>query len=161
MAELARARSPRALPPRASASPRTRPRGAAWRQITGREKVSVNAHMQRGLDWEETARNAYARLLGVRMQPGGFWTHPEFAWLGASPDGLCGYNRTIIDSIKASGLECKIPMKLPTAVPLAHRIQCLIQIAVCDLAWVDYFAFSITDQRRFWPASSPAAAPIR
>jgi YqaJ-like viral recombinase domain len=129
---------------------------AAWRQITGREKVTVNDHMQRGLVWEETARNAYARLCGVQVRPGGFWTHPRFAWLGASPDGLCdriSQHGTL--RLSPSGLECKIPMTLPTSVPLAHRIQCLIQIAVCELAWVDYFAFCPATRNHYWARIFP------
>jgi hypothetical protein len=58
--------------------------------------------------------------------------HPQFAWLGASPDGLVG---------QTGLLEIKCPKVLPEDVPEAHKCQCRVQLACTDRHWCDYIAY--------------------
>lgn len=122
-------------------------RAAAWRAIKG-EKQGENRHMRWGTEFEPVARREYETLSGNLVDETGFWVHPEYDWLGASPDGL----------IDADGLlEIKCPGKLPTAIPLHHRIQMLIQLACTGRKWCDYFVFTHDGYftRRVFPVGIP------
>lgn len=130
-------------------SPYQSPR-EAWRQIMGRDpKQSPNEHMRRGLVWEETTRRRYEgciRQMGMLLpwesvQPGGFWVHPVYDWLAASPDGLIG---------EAGACELKNPMKLATKCPIHYRMQCWIQMACTGRAWIDFFSWPPCNASHYW-----------
>lgn len=115
-----------------------RSRIAAWREIMGLGTTVTNRAMQWGIDWEPHARLDYEAETGNLVELCGFFVHPDLPWLGASPDG----------EIDADGLlEIKCPGKCPTRVPVHHRIQCQVQLAVTGRRWVDYFAWSYTGER--------------
>lgn len=122
-------------------------RQKAYRMIVGTEAEKENSFMTWGKENEDKARTAYECVSGAFVARTGFWVHPEFDWLGASPDGL----------VNGAGLvELKCPAKLPEAVPLHHRIQCLIQLAVTGRQWCDYLAWTTegTFCRRIHPAGT-------
>lgn len=107
-------------------------RQKAWRIIMGREKENENHYMTHGRELEGTARDTYEVQTGILIAPGGFWVHPSKLWLKCSPDGLAN----------STGLvEIKCPQKPTTALSIAHRIQCLVQLAVTEREYVDYFAW--------------------
>lgn len=106
----------------------------AWRMVLGIEPDRDNLFKRWGVENEQHARAAYEALTGQLVLETGFWVHDEFPWLGASPDGLIGDDGL---------LEVKCPVTaLPTRLPVEHRIQCLIQLAVTGRKWCDYFAWS-------------------
>lgn len=107
-------------------------RQKAWRVILGIEKEEENQYMRYGRELEESARGVYECETGRLVEPTGFWVAEAYPWLGASPDGLIGDD----------GLcEIKAPQKPTTKLSIAHRIQCLVQLAVTGRLWVDYFAW--------------------
>jgi len=63
-------------------------------RLTGqREEGYTNAAMQRGIDLEPVARSAYEIHSGLDVAESGFVLHPDYEFIGASPDGLvdgCG-----------------------------------------------------------------------
>lgn len=76
-----------------------------WRvvveRMTGMSTASVNAPaLQWGRDVEPFAREAYELETGNLVIESGFLTHPQYPFVGASPDGLIGMNK---------GLEMKCP----------------------------------------------------
>lgn len=117
---------------------------AAWREITGqktdaeRDEYRTNRHMQWGVQFEAAARNDYEAITGNFVEETGFWVHPTLPWLGASPDGLIGHDGLV---------EVKCPTDAPGRVPINHRIQCLIQLAVTGRQWVDYFSWGSNGKR--------------
>ncbi len=107
-------------------------RAEAWRRIRGK-RWEGNHHTRWGQEFEPAARAQYEAVSGELVEQTGFWVHPLHDWLGASPDGLVG----------VEGLaEIKCPMKLPSCVPIHHRIQMLVQLACTDRLWCDYFAWA-------------------
>ncbi len=114
-------------------------RAAAWREITGTGKQKQNRAMRWGQENEPKARAAYEVLTGNIVEETGFWVHPLYDWLGASPDGLIG---------DIGLLECKCPANLPPEVPVPHRIQCMVQLAVTGRLWCDYVAW-VDDDHHF------------
>lgn len=109
---------------------------ATFNVITRRTKKDVNAYMRWGGEKEETARRSYEIETGNIVTETGFWVHPEFSWLGASPDGLVGENGL---------LEAKCPSNgLPELIPTHHEIQCIVQMACTEREFVDYYAWMPT-----------------
>ncbi len=119
-------------------------RQRAWRIIMGREtdaEIRGDEYLERmyehGNTFESHARRSYEIETGNLVETTGFWTHPTIPWLGASPDGLIG---------SEGGLECKCPIsKLPAELPMAHRIQCLVNMACTERKWWDYIAWMRTE----------------
>ncbi len=108
-------------------------RQEAWRKIMGTSKQRVNRFMEWGTEQEPTARAQYEVVTGNLVTETGFWTHSEYSWLGASPDGLVGSDGL---------LEGKCPQKLPLSVPIFYRVQIIIQLAVTGRKWCDFFSWT-------------------
>ncbi len=107
-------------------------RQKAWRTILGTQKKDENGFMQWGNAHESDAIAEYEVQSGNLVLTTGFWIHPYLTWLGGSPDGLVGSDGL---------LEVKCPQTLPVKVPIAHRIQMLVQLHVTERKWADYFAW--------------------
>lgn len=105
---------------------------AAYNQITEASVVYDNKFMVWGRRHEPEARQVYEAETGLLVIETGFWVHPEHPWLGGSPDGLAGNDGLI---------QIKCPQVLPESIPLGHRIQCLVELAVTGRQWCDYFAY--------------------
>ena len=104
---------------------------SAFKKIKQLVKEKSNWYTEYGVRFEASARAAYERYTGRLVWETGFWIHPQYRWLGSSPDGLC-----------FPGLvELKCPQKIPTAVPWQHMIQAMVAMAVCDQPWCDYFCW--------------------
>lgn len=108
-------------------------RAAAWRSIMGVQQQKENRDMRWGTEFEPVARAAYEIESGNLVTETGFWVHPLFDWLGASPDGL----------VDDDGLvEIKVPTKPPAEIPLYHRVQMTVQMMCTGRKWCDYFAWT-------------------
>lgn len=122
---------------------------SAWQEIMGHKRQPDNPAMAWGRRNEERARQEYEAVSGNLASTTGFWVHPEYPWLGASPDGLIG----------ADGLvEIKCPGKLPDEVPPANLIQMQVQMMVTGRRWCDYFAW--TDNGHWLHRVEPADASL-
>lgn len=95
-----------------------------------------NAAMQRGIETEAEARDAYSFAQGVAVEECGFIPHPELSNCGCSPDGLVG----------AEGLvELKCPDSMAKhldalrsgAHAQEYRWQLQHQLMVTGREWVD------------------------
>lgn len=108
-------------------------RQEAWRRCLGTQKESSNRFTDWGLRSEEVTKREYEVETGNIIEPTGFWVHPVYDWLGATPDGL----------ISTDGcFEGKALASLPEVVPVYHRIQMIVQMIVTERAWCDYFAWT-------------------
>jgi hypothetical protein len=108
-------------------------RQEAYRRALGIQSDGGNRHTRWGSEFEPIARSAYEVATGNMVMTTGFWVHPKFDWLGASPDGLIGGDGLV---------EIKCPTACPESVPLAHRIQMLVQLIVTGREWCDYFVWT-------------------
>lgn len=107
-------------------------RQEAWRQVLGTAKDKSNKHTNWGTEYEPRAREDYEIVTGNFVVETGFWVHPVYEWLGASPDGFIG---------TARGLELKCPSKCPTALAGYHRIQCIVNMLCTGRKEWDYFVW--------------------
>jgi putative phage-type endonuclease len=109
---------------------------ATFNKITGRTTTPDNPHMKWGREKEQVALAAYEVQTGALVQPTGFWVHPRFDWLGASPDGFIG---------KAGMVEIKCPSTdMPRELPPHYEVQVRVQLAVTERAWCDFYAWTPT-----------------
>ena len=125
----------------------------------GDSEVKINSDMQRGIDSEETAREAYEAFTGFDVKEAGLYVHQGINWLGASPDGL-------IDDPNEEGkglLEIKCPRTVHQEVPLHYLCQIQTQLEVCshslgDYNYCDFYSWTASDSiitrvykdQRFW-----------
>ncbi len=105
---------------------------AAYNEIMGLGSRKESRAATWGLQNELRAIAAYEVMSGCLVEPTGFWVHPHFPWLGASPDGLIGTDGMV-------EVKCPVnPLKLATE---AQIIQCRIQMTCTGRDWCDWFAW--------------------
>lgn len=112
--------------------------------------------MQWGIEHEEEARQTYAAQEGVEVDKAGFYTHPKYDWIGASPDGFVGSDGLL-------EIKCPYTKKLHTEVPAHYMAQIQGQLEVLDRDWCDYFCWTpeatktirVMRDRAYWDAMFP------
>lgn len=95
-----------------------------------------NAAMQRGIDMEAEARDAYSFAYGVAVEECGYVPHPTIPNCGCSPDGLIG---------AVGGVEIKCPDSMAKhldalrigAHAQEYRWQLQHQMMVLGREWID------------------------
>lgn len=99
----------------------------------------VTYRMRRGLRLEPDARKKYEEETGIPMPPL-VVRHPEIGYMHASFDGLNFDARGAIE-IKSPGKKDHITA-LQGYVPRKYIWQCVHNLFVCRLDWIDYFSFN-------------------
>jgi putative phage-type endonuclease len=111
-----------------------------FERVAGAPKHSVGGLATRhGKEMEAYAREAYELETGNFVEQSGFVVHPEYDWLGASPDGLVGDDGLI---------EIKCPMDegihivtFLDGMPEDHMPQVQANIACHNRKWLDFISF--------------------
>jgi len=99
----------------------------------------VSKDMQRGIDLEPVALEAYKQLKDELVETTGFVKHQSIEWLGCSPDGLVDIDGLV--EIKIPRPSNYIAWAVEGEIPPKHMPQLLCQLAVTGRAWVDFVAF--------------------
>lgn len=123
---------------------------AMVREIKGAESEFVmNHHVQRGIDNEASSLMTLSLETGINFRECGFVPHPDYDWIGVSPDAIAD----------DCGAEIKNPVK---PQPLASKPQYEAQIRLCmECCGVDkwyYFSdpvegeriIELVDRREMW-----------
>lgn len=109
-------------------------------RITGcAERSRPNDAMQWGIDHEAGARSWYARSSHVPVRVIGFVVHPQFDYVGVSPDGLVANDGMI--EIKCPQLRNFNYVASSGCMPARYRWQIQGQLWVCQREWVDFVCF--------------------
>lgn len=103
----------------------------------------TNAAMQRGIDLEPKAREAYEAFSGNTVQQVGFVQHPELM-AGCSPDGLIGDDGVLELKCPKSATHLSY-LKYP-GLPSAYVAQVTHTLWITERAYCDFVSF---DDR--WP----------
>lgn len=111
-----------------------------WMELTGRKPPkSSNFAMQRGIDLEPRAREAYTNETGIQVNDTCI-EHPNISWAAASLDGLSLFADTIVE-IKVPGQEDH-QAALFGRVPEKYIPQLQWQLFCCPTAKEnDYWSF--------------------
>jgi putative phage-type endonuclease len=120
----------------------------------GKKKFDGNRATQHGNMLEDQARDIYCETYGEVCHEIGLHPHPEYSWLGGSPDG-------ITESGKLVEIKCPLTRKITPEVPVYYmpQIQLLLEIlnleeAVfiqykpADIAWPGPEEFVVTEVKR-------------
>jgi len=108
----------------------------------GHNEFKGNAATQHGNKYEDVARDIYCEKYGEVCHEIGLHPHPEFTWLGGSPDG-------ITESGKLVEIKCPLQRKITPEVPIYYmpQIQLLLEILNLEEAvFIQYKPEEIT-----WP----------
>lgn len=95
-----------------------------------------NAHMERGQEIEEEARNAYALIKDTDPELVGFIRNGD---KGCSPDSLNGSDGLV--EIKTKLPHLQIDVLLKDEMPTEHRAQVQGQIWVSEREWCDFVSY--------------------
>jgi putative phage-type endonuclease len=102
----------------------------------GNEKPFIgNEATKWGNFYEDIAIEKYSQLKDKKVLSFGLLIHPEYQWLGGSPDGIT------TDGIL---LEVKCPIRrkiIPGEVPHHYLSQILLNLEICDLEMANYIEF--------------------
>ena len=95
-----------------------------------------NAHMERGHDLEDEARDLYAFLRDVEPKQVGFIKN---GLCGASPDALVGDDGLF--ETKSALAHIQIERLLSGILPPEHKAQCQGQLMVSQRSYVDFMSY--------------------
>jgi hypothetical protein len=110
-------------------------------RLTGRlqEDAYINAEMQRGVDLEPMARDAYERRTGCFMQATGFLAHTEHL-AGCSLDGHVGDFDGIVE-LKCPKSATHLRYLRSMTVPVEHMPQITHNLWITGARWCDFVSF--------------------
>lgn len=109
-------------------------------RLTGTVAESyTNAAMQWGKDTEAQAREAYAFLKGVDVEPAPFVIHPAIPDSGASPDGFVGFDGLV--EIKCPFTATHIDTILTGKIDSKYITQIQWQLACTGRDWCDFVSY--------------------
>jgi len=98
-------------------------------RLTGEPTITfVNDAMRHGTNTEPEARAFFSELYDVTVEEVGFMTHPEFDFLGCSPDGIIGGD-TLLE-IKCLTTKSHLEMLLSRAPIKDHVLQVQFQMLI-------------------------------
>lgn len=95
--------------------------------------------IKRGIEKEETARQAYMRATNAEVIEVGFIPHPTIGMAGVSPDGLVGDDGLI--EIKCPNTSTAVEVLLTEQVDEKYHAQMMWAMACTGRAWCDYVVF--------------------
>lgn len=112
---------------------------------TGRclDSRRLNAAMQWGIDHEDAARAWYSKAHGRSIDLVGFIAHPDYDYVGVSPDGLVGLDGVV--KIKCPQRHNFQKGRSTRRMPSQYRWQVQGQLWVCRRDWADFVCFHPPD----------------
>ena len=117
-------------------------RAKALRLALGQEKWSGNVEACRwGTINEKNAIKDYMVRTGNVVKSKGFYEHPDYPWLGGSPDGLIGDEGMI-------EVKCPFVNKVCHAkIPPVYYCQINGLLEILDRQWCDYISWTPTEMK--------------
>lgn len=110
-----------------------------------------NAHMERGLELEDEARNVYSAVSGNEVRQVGLAVRDKYRHY--SPDGLI--NNGIIE-VKCTIPSVHIDIIIQNEIPPEYRKQCQWGLSICEVEEIDFISYSPTViDKPIWIISRP------
>ena len=120
----------------------------------GHNKFTGNEFTAHGNKYEDEARDIYCERYNEISHEIGLFPHPEYTWLGGSPDG-------ITESGKLVEIKCPLKRMITPEVPVYYmpQLQLLmeildldeavfIQYKPSDITWPKPYEFVVTEVKR-------------
>lgn len=117
-------------------------RDLALERITGITTPHyVSPDMDFGSAFEAAARCEYEQLTGREVRRVGFVLHPQYDFLGASPDGLIDAERGCVE-FKVPRLDTHLDWIEDGIAPEEHVPQCDLVTCCAEYDWCDFVSYS-------------------
>lgn len=108
--------------------------------LTGeKEPFVMNAAIQRGIDFEQAARERYIKESGNSVKEVGFVYSDESRRIGCSPDGLVGDDGLV--EFKCPNSSTHISYRRDNSVPKKYVLQIQHQLYVTGRQWCDFMSW--------------------
>ena len=101
-----------------------------------------NVATQWGNTHEDAAIDLYEFMTDTKVERIGFVEHPDYDWIGVSPDGLIS-NDGLIE------VKCPYSQKLPKSPDAHYEAQVQFQLWVTGRKWCDLFYWTPAETRTF------------
>jgi putative phage-type endonuclease len=104
-------------------------------KCNGSKPFTGNEATRWGTYYEDTAIQVYSKLKNKEVLSFGLLIHPDYSWLGGSPDGIT------TDGVL---LEVKCPLRrkiIPGECPEHYRSQVLLNLEICNLEVANYIEY--------------------
>jgi len=142
--------------------PKQKPEDLILEKVFGKEFID-NEYVHHGKKYEEIATMIYENIYNIKVNEYGLIPHPDYKFLGASPDGIATY-KTLdnkFSNMIGRMLEIKCPYTRKIKVKgkvnggiCPHYYWCQVQqqLECCDLDKCDFWQCSIVeyDNRNEW-----------
>lgn len=122
-------------------NPYEKPEGLILKKC-GHNKFNGNQATFHGNKYEDEARDIYCERYGEVCHEIGLYPHPQYKWLGGSPDGLT-------ESGKLVEIKCPLKRKITPEVPVYYMPQIQLLLDILDLeeaVFIQYKPYELT-----WP----------
>ena len=110
-----------------------------------KHKFFGNAATEHGNKYEDEARDIYCEKYGEVVHEIGLYPHPEYNWLGGSPDG-------VTESGKLVEIKCPLRREILPEVPVYYMPQLQLLMEILDLEECDFIQYKPSELT--WPQSS-------
>lgn len=125
-------------------NPYEKPEGLILKKC-GENKFFGNAATEHGNKYEDEARDIYCEKYGEVVHEIGLYPHPEYNWLGGSPDG-------ITESGKLVEIKCPLRREILPEVPVYYMPQLQLLMEILDLDECDFIQYKPSELT--WPQPS-------
>lgn len=89
-------------------------------------KTFTSPAMQHGIINEDIARDKFCDAYNLECKEVGLFIHPEYDWLGGSPDGICNDGRLV-------EIKCPLSREIKHSVPEHYFPQVQICMEILDI----------------------------
>jgi len=100
----------------------------------GHIKFNGNVATEHGNKYEDEARDIYCERYGEVSHEIGLYPHPDYDWLGGSPDG-------ITESGKLLEIKCPLARKITDEVPVHYLPQLQLLMEILELEECDFIQY--------------------
>ena len=118
------------------------PQGLLLKKCGLGEKFTGNEATRHGEKYEDEARLLYEERHGEVVHEIGLCPHPEYPWLGGSPDG-------VTESGKLVEIKCPMSRKIEALVPEHYMPQLQVCMQILDLEEADFIQYKPAETN--WP----------
>lgn len=137
--------------------PNQKPDDLIMEKVFGKEFID-NEYVHHGKKYEEVATMIYENIYNVKVDEYGLVPHPDYNYIGASPDGIATYktlNNNFSPMIgRMLEIKCPYTRKIKTKGKVnggicPHYYWCQVQqqLECCDLDKCDFWQCSITEYK--------------